>query len=206
MLLKGTKVDGVYDADPVRQSTAKRFETLTYMQVLSQDLGVMDASAISLARENRIPILVFSIYDAGAFAEVVCGKGAFMRALARDIAVALGTVGHVTALRRTGVGPFSESDAISLDYLESLGHIPAASEHLHPVEAALDGIPALDLTDTEVSSLRCGQAISLLARVYRERVRDLENGTIVCAKSAGKAVALARYQDGGLHPVRLLNT
>ena len=61
----------------MRQPAAKRFEALTYMQVLSQDLGVMDASAISLARENRIPILVFSIYDAGAFGEVVCGKGRF---------------------------------------------------------------------------------------------------------------------------------
>lgn len=154
---------------------------------------------------ERIALVPGTDPDHATF-EVVCGKGAFMRALARDIARALGTLGHITALRRTGVGPFSEDNAISLESLESLGHIAAASGYLHPVEAALDGIPALDLTETEVSSLRCGQAISLLARIYRERVRDLENGTIVCAKSAGKAVALARYQDGGLHPVRLLNT
>jgi uridylate kinase len=74
-LFKGTKVDGVYSADPVTNSDAKRYDKLTYRQVLSEDLNVMDHAAISLARENRIPILVFSIYQPGAFAEVVHGKG-----------------------------------------------------------------------------------------------------------------------------------
>lgn len=76
-LLKATKVDGVYSADPKKKSDAKRYERLTYLQVLSQDLQVMDASAISLARESNIPILVFSIHKPGAFAEVVCGRGTF---------------------------------------------------------------------------------------------------------------------------------
>jgi uridylate kinase len=76
-LLKGTKVDGVYDADPVEVKGAKRFERLTYRQVLAEDLGVMDHAAISLARENHIPVLVFSIYQPGAFAEVLCGKGKY---------------------------------------------------------------------------------------------------------------------------------
>ena len=76
-LLKATKVDGVYSADPKKKSDAKRYERLTYLQVLSQDLQVMDASAISLARESNIPILVFSIHKPGAFAEVVCGQGTF---------------------------------------------------------------------------------------------------------------------------------
>jgi len=75
LLLKGTKVDGVYDDDPVKNPEARRFETLTYHQVLSQDLAVMDHAAISLARENAIPIMVFSIYQAGAFAQVVRGEG-----------------------------------------------------------------------------------------------------------------------------------
>jgi len=77
LLLKGTKVDGVYDADPAKVEGATRYERLTYMEVFRRDLGVMDHAAISLARENHIPILVFSIYDPGAFAEVVCGKGRF---------------------------------------------------------------------------------------------------------------------------------
>ncbi|MBM3533706.1 MAG: UMP kinase [Alphaproteobacteria bacterium] len=76
-LLKATKVDGVYSADPVRNPKAERYQRLTYMECLSRDLKVMDASAISLARENRIPILVFSIHNHGAFAEVVKGLGRF---------------------------------------------------------------------------------------------------------------------------------
>ncbi len=76
-LLKGTKVDGVYSADPVRDPSARRYDRLGYLEVLSNDLKVMDASAISLARENRIPILVFSIQSEGAFADVVAGRGRF---------------------------------------------------------------------------------------------------------------------------------
>jgi uridylate kinase len=76
-LLKATKVDGVYTADPKKDPGATRFERLTYLEVLSRDLQVMDASAISLARENRIPILVFSIHNNGGFAAVVTGKGRF---------------------------------------------------------------------------------------------------------------------------------
>ena len=76
-LLKGTQVDGVYDSDPKTNPDAKRLEKLTYRKVLSEDLKVMDASAISLARENDIPILVFSIHEQGQFAKVVCGKGRY---------------------------------------------------------------------------------------------------------------------------------
>ncbi|MDR3515390.1 MAG: UMP kinase [Azospirillaceae bacterium] len=76
-LLKGTKVDGVYSADPQKVPDAERYEVLSYLDVLANDLRVMDASAISLARENKIPILVFSIHTAGAFAEVMAGRGRF---------------------------------------------------------------------------------------------------------------------------------
>ncbi len=77
VLMKGTKVDGVYSADPMKDKTAKRFEKLTHHEVLSRDLKVMDAAAISLARENQIPIVVFSIHKPGGFAEVLTGKGKF---------------------------------------------------------------------------------------------------------------------------------
>ena len=76
-LLKGTKVDGVYSADPKKDPSAVRYETLDYMEVLSKDLKVMDAAAISLARENHIPILVFSVEEPGAFAAIFQGKGHF---------------------------------------------------------------------------------------------------------------------------------
>lgn len=76
-LFKGTKVDGVYSADPVEVKDAERYEQLGYLEVLSRDLGVMDHSAISLARENGIPIIVFSVTRPGGFAKVVCGEGRF---------------------------------------------------------------------------------------------------------------------------------
>ena len=76
-LLKGTQVDGVYSADPHRVPDAERYDRLSYLDVLSKDLKVMDASAISLARENNIPILVFSIHNPGAFKDVVTENGKF---------------------------------------------------------------------------------------------------------------------------------
>jgi len=76
-LLKATKVDGIYSADPVTDPDADRFEKLSYLDVLSKDLKVMDAAAVSLARENNIPILVFSIQSAGAFVDVAKGGGTY---------------------------------------------------------------------------------------------------------------------------------
>ncbi len=76
-LLKGTKVDGVYDADPAKNASAVRYEHLSFHQVLAEDLHVMDHAAISLARENHIPILVFSLNEEGAMAAVVQQQGKF---------------------------------------------------------------------------------------------------------------------------------
>ena len=78
-LLKGTQVDGVYSADPRKVKDARRFQELTYLDVLANDLAVMDAAAISLARENHLPIIVFNIHAPGAFAQVMRGEGAFTR-------------------------------------------------------------------------------------------------------------------------------
>ena len=78
-LLKGTQVDGVYSADPRKVPDAERYEQLTYHEVLARDLAVMDASAISLSRENRLPIIVFNINALGAFAQVMRGEGRFTR-------------------------------------------------------------------------------------------------------------------------------
>jgi uridylate kinase len=78
-LLKGTQVDGVYSADPRKVKDATRYQQLTYLDVLANDLGVMDAAAISLARENHLPIIVFNIHAPGAFAQVMRGEGAFTK-------------------------------------------------------------------------------------------------------------------------------
>ncbi len=76
-LMKGTQVDGVYDSDPKKNPDAVRYERLDYQEVLHRDLKVMDTSAIALSRENAVPILVFSIHNPGAFADVVAGRGRF---------------------------------------------------------------------------------------------------------------------------------
>lgn len=76
-LLKGTQVDGVYSADPRKNAQAERYVTLTYLDMLARDLAVMDAAAISLCRENKLPIIVFNIHEPGAFTAVMQGKGNF---------------------------------------------------------------------------------------------------------------------------------
>ncbi len=76
-LLKGTKVDGIYSADPQKDSNAERYEEISYMDVLTQDLKVMDATAISLARENKIPVVVFNVREKGNLAKTLDGTGTF---------------------------------------------------------------------------------------------------------------------------------
>ncbi len=82
-LFKGTQVDGVYSADPRKVEGAERYAELTYLDVLARDLAVMDAAAISLARENGLPIVVFNIHSAGAFGRVMRGEGRFTRIIDR---------------------------------------------------------------------------------------------------------------------------
>jgi len=136
---------------------------------------------------------------------VTCGKGTYMRALARDIARALGTVGHVASLRRTRVGPFTEEQAISLEDFAALGHSAAASGHLLEVETVLDDIPALALTTSEADRLRRGQPVPVIRTANRERIRDLADGTILCAVQDGKLIAYTRLDGRMVHPVRVLN-
>ena len=137
--------------------------------------------------------------------EVTSGKGAYMRALGRDLAIGLGTCGHIRDLRRTAVGPFTEERAISLESLKALGHSPAAFEYLLPVETALDDIPALALTATEAIRLRSGQPVGLLHRQDRDRIYELAPGGMVRAMAEGRLVALTRFEAGELVPVRVLN-
>ena len=137
--------------------------------------------------------------------EAEVGKGTYIRALGRDLALELGTFGHLSALRRTRVGPFNEDRAISLDKLTSLGHSPPPFEHLLPVETALDDIPALALTEAEAARLRCGQAVLPLRPTDRAFMLELGNGQRIRATCGTKLVALAEIADGALRPVRVLN-
>lgn len=131
------------------------------------------------------------------------GKGAYMRALARDIAARLGACGHLEALRRTAVGPFTEETAISLASLDEFGHSPALP--LLPIETALDGIPALALTDREALRLRCGQAVPVLRTADRERLAAAGDDAIVLAQGSTGPIALVRVDGLQVRPVRVLN-
>ena len=137
--------------------------------------------------------------------DVQCGKGAYMRSLGRDLAKALATVGHLSALRRLTVGRFTVDHAISVDMLAEFGHIRRLSEHLLPVETPLDDIPALALTEAEAIRLRHGQSVRPPCPADRASIDQLGNGSIVSVSASGKLVALAETDDGLLRPVRVLN-
>ena len=129
---------------------------------------------------------------------VDCGKGTYIRSLGRDLALALGTVGHLSALRRTAAGPFREEGAISLSKLEALGHSPALLGALAPVATALDDIPALALAEAQADRLRQGQPVLL--------TRDAPpSGTLLRAECGSRLVALVRSDGAALKPVRVFN-
>jgi tRNA pseudouridine55 synthase len=137
--------------------------------------------------------------------EVTSGKGVYMRALARDVARACGTVGHITVLRRLRVGPFLESMAIPLDrLLDPLHTPPALAEFLLPVETALDDIPALAATGEEILALSQGQPINLVNLIGRIPPGADPQGGLVRVVAAGRVVALARLSEGWLKPERLI--
>lgn len=158
-----------------------------------------------------------------AILEAECGKGTYIRALARDLALALGTVGHISALRRLQVGPFLAENAILLEELADLPEKAPIERFLLPIEAALDDIPAVVLTQEEAHRLRCGQPVSIFRRSDRERLETLlalsgngaqsapssgpenEAEPVALATDGNRAVALVRVEGATLHPMRVLN-
>ena len=156
----------------------------------------LDARPVEIA---ALTLLAIADPDHADFAATV-GEGTYIRALARDLAAALGTFGHIAELRRLSVGRFSEAQAISLDSALSLGHSLAASEHLLPIETALDDIPALAVTAEEAVRLCHGQRVAPQAPI--DRTLD---GTLVGVRCDHLIVALARIEAGSLKPVRIIN-
>lgn len=137
--------------------------------------------------------------------EAEVGKGTYIRALARDLGEALGSCAHIVELRRLAVGRFTLERAISLDKLTALGHSAVTSEHLLPLETALDDIPALALTEEEVQALRCGQAVTPLRPWDRARIDAFADGATIRATSNGRLVALVAVEAGLIRPVRVMN-
>ncbi|MSO96916.1 MAG: tRNA pseudouridine(55) synthase TruB [Rhodospirillaceae bacterium] len=172
--------------------------------------------AYALAREGaditlssrKITVYSFDLIEESelesARFRVKCGKGTYVRALVRDLAKSLGTVGHIGDLRRTQCGPFSETDAILLDKWEALGHSPAALAHLRPVRTVLDDIPALALTPQEAHRLRHGQALALFPVAQRNPQAQLAQGIPVQAVLGETLVALAEVGNGMLRALRVM--
>jgi tRNA pseudouridine55 synthase len=134
------------------------------------------------------------------------GKGVYVRSLARDLALALGAEGHVSALRREQVGPFRTDNAVTLDFLTDLVHRDAASEGLLPVSTALDDIPELAVTEHDAFSLRQGRPIVLIPRqveMLKDRLRD--GSRTVSAFQGQTLVALGQLRAGRLEPDRVFN-
>jgi tRNA pseudouridine55 synthase len=145
--------------------------------------------------------------------EIECGKGTYVRAIVRDLAQALGACAHVSALRRTRVGPFADGGAICLENLEDLIHKGHGSEALLPVETALDDIPALAVTTEDAFRLKQGRSIVLLPRQV-ETLRPLlsprtiggqDASRTVLATSGGQATALCEMRAGQLSPTRVFH-
>jgi tRNA pseudouridine55 synthase len=180
-------------------------------------IKVAGERAYDMAREGRPPILEprparvdrFDLVerpdaDTAVF-EVASGKGVYMRSLARDLARACGTVGHIAALRRLRVGPFLEEHAIPLDKLRDKDDTaPASPDLLRPVSTALADIPALALTGHEVADLLHGQAISLITLMGRIPGTADPDGGLVRAMAGSRVLGLCRLEDGMLKPERIL--
>ena len=141
--------------------------------------------------------------------EVDCGKGTYIRSLARDLGVRLATVAYVSELRRTLCGPFSEKNAISLDKLAKSMLSAPPQDNLLPVTTALDDIPALAMTDTQTDHLRHGRAVRArsgsIIFVDANKLDALSDGDVLCAMSGEIPVALVRLEGEEIQPVRVLN-
>lgn len=177
------KVDGERAYDLARDGEIVELQP---RQISVFDLRITDASDINQVRLS-----------------CECGKGTYVRAIARDLGRALGCFGHVSALRRARVGPFHEAVAISLETLEALGNSDGGHDALLskivPVETALDGIPALAISGDDAARLKRGQPI-----LIRGHGAPILSGPIY-ATSRGVLVAIGEIERGEMHPVRVFN-
>lgn len=134
--------------------------------------------------------------------EAHCGKGTYVRAIARDIGRLIGCLGHVTALRRTDVGPYGEEEAISLAELRRIAETEGTAglmKQLLPIETALDDVPALAVSPSDAATLARGQSV-----LIRGRDAPILSG-LVYATVRGRIIALGEIEKGALHPTRVFN-
>ncbi len=178
----------------------KRAYDLARQLETGQPLPRLNARQVQIDSLHRI-----SSDETGARFFVGCGKGTYIRALARDLGQFLGTAAHVTDLRRLSVGQFHVDNAISLDFLDQLTHSSAAFEHLHPVVSVLDDIPALPISGNEAKKLRFGQTLPALGDLNQSRFSMLLTGNTAIAMEGKTPVALVILKDCAVCPIRVLN-
>jgi tRNA pseudouridine55 synthase len=133
-----------------------------------------------------------------ALFEMVCGKGGYVRSVARDLGRDLGCLGHVLWLRRDWSGPFAAGDGISMEEIERLAHQPELDAHLKPLEWALEDLPQVVATPEGAARIRNGNPGMVIAS-------GIDWGTEVWASYQGRAIAIGRYHGGELHPSRVFN-
>ena len=218
----------VTGTSPNRPSTAEieamlpRFTgTLNQTPPAYSAIKVNGERAYDLAREGETvvlqprPVEVFEARllnaapDSAQF-EIRCGKGTYVRSWVRDIALALGTLGHVTALRRTQLGSWQENDAVRLDTLTPSVHSPAAFGYLRPLSTALDGIPALAVSGPDTVRIRSGNPILIRAKLFASLSDgagggELQGTVVFLKEEDGSPVALAEIAEGELRPFRVFN-
>lgn len=165
-------------------------------------------------KPRRVSVYGITLLAAGetsARIDVHCGKGTYIRSLARDIALRLGTYGYVGALRRTEVGPFTQAHVFTLDSLEEMVHRGGAKEALLGLSTALDDIPVHAVSDNEQYLLRQGRAITLLptfaktlkAQARPRQIGELDASRYVLAQIDGQPIALCEARAGQLSPKRV---
>ena len=211
-------------ADQIRAALPAFVGQIEQVPPIYSAIKVDGERAYDLAREGvevelkARPVVIHraELLDAAAdyaTLEIDCGKGTYVRALVRDLADTLGVCGHVSALRRTRVGRFSEQNAISLEKLTDMVHRGAVSETMLPVETALDDIPALAVTTEDVFRLKQGRPIVLVprqvealkARLVPRTIGGEDASRTVSAMSDGRIVALCELRAGRLNPTRVFH-
>ena len=176
--------------------------------------------AYDIARDGETPelkaravyihsLILLDAREHDADFEMVCGKGTYVRSLARDLGEFLGTKGYVSALRRTKVGPFTAENAISLDIFDETDYVAARSKVLLPLDVVLDDIPALTLQGDETAKLRNGQVLHFVSKPDFDRLTKVGLGqkeeTLALAIFKDKPVALIENTKVQIKPVRVFN-
>ena len=184
-------------------------------------IKVQGSRAYDLARDGEEVVLEprpVEVFEARLLAattdqaefEILCGKGTYVRSWVRDMALALGTLGHVSALRRTRLGAWDEKSAVGLDTLTPFMHSPAAFGYLRPLSTALDGIPALAVSGPDTVRIRSGNPILIRANIFAKMKDGFGDGelsgqTVFLKDEDGSPVALAEIAEGELRPFRVFN-